>query len=129
LNADIDVTLIDAALGCPTGKPFVQVLPGQLLRRQHRLDSHGEQLADTLALASALNRLPRRLAIYGIDIVANGQLDGRTAAPRGVRLLSDFLVKKLSGCGKQPDIERITMPHRRSRMAAKSTEKRKKTLP
>lgn len=105
LSADSDVTLIDAALGCPAGKPFVRVLPGQLVRREQRLDSHGEQLADTLALAGVLGRLPRRLAIYAIDIVANGQMKGRTTPPRGVRLLRDFLVNKLNECGPQPHVE------------------------
>ena len=103
LDADIDVILIDAAIGGPTDRPFVRVLPEHLARDGTRLDTHRQQIADTLALAKTLGRLPRRLAIYAIDIVADNVTSVSSFTPSGVRLLTVFLLNKLNECGTQPD--------------------------
>lgn len=105
LNPEDDVTLIDAALGCPAGMSLVRVTPNQLSRCETRIDSHGEQLAETLALAAVLGRLPQRLTIYAIHIVADELLSANPQAPRGVDELIELLAKGLKEKASRPCTE------------------------
>lgn len=103
LHPDDEVTLIDAASGGPSGSPYGVLRPADLASEEGHLDTHRQQLASTLALASVLGRLPERLEIYAIYIVADDILTAADTAPPSPPGLAEEVIKKLQEKASQPD--------------------------
>jgi hydrogenase maturation protease len=79
-RAQDDVILIDSVVtGAPVGT--VHIWNGRLpeYAMEAHFSSHGLGVAEAISLAGVLDRLPRRLRIYGIE--ADGFIAGATVSP------------------------------------------------
>ena len=103
LHADDDVMLIDAATDGPAGSPYSVIGPSDLVSTEGHLDTHRQQLASTLALARVLGRLPHRLAIYAIHIVADDISTPAGPAPPVPPGIAEALIEKLTATASQTE--------------------------
>lgn len=60
--------VIDAISGCPTPGKVLHLVPDELRPPIGQLSSHHLDLPQTLALASAIHRLPARIEIIGVSL-------------------------------------------------------------